>query len=71
MRQEQQQKPLKLKKQEMKFKDTQTGKGQVKPCDPYQRLQKVREENRKVKVEALTTHFYSFPLLVFTTALKM
>lgn len=38
-------------------------KNQGEPCDPYQRL-KGQNAKGKVKVEALTTHFYSFPLHV-------
>ena len=60
---------LKLKKQEMKFKDTESGKNQGEPRDPQQGL-RAKKAKGKVKVEALTTHFYSFPLHAFTKALK-
>ena len=58
---------LKLKKQEMKFKDTESGKNQAESHDPCLRAKKAKG---KVKAEALTTQFYSFPLHVFTTSLK-
>lgn len=38
---------LKSKKQEMKFKDTQSGKGQAESCDPYQRQHKGQKDKRK------------------------
>lgn len=60
---------LKLKKQEMKFKDTESGKNQAESHDPYQGL-RAKKAKGKVKAEALTTQFYSFPLHAFTTALK-
>lgn len=53
----------------MKFKDTESGKNQAESHDPHQGL-RAKKAIGKVKVEPLTTHFYSFPLHAFTTALK-
>lgn len=42
---------LKLKKQEMKFKDTESGKNQGEPCDPYQGLRaKTQKERSRLKL---------------------
>lgn len=52
MRPEELQRTLKLKKQEMKFKYTQPGKGQAESCDPYQRQhkgQKGKKERSRLK----------------------
>lgn len=48
---------LKLKKQEMKFKDTQSGKGQAEACDPYQRQHKGRKGKRKVQEQSSDNSF--------------
>lgn len=54
----------------LKFKDTQSGKGQAESYDPYKRQHKGQQAKEKVKVEALSTCFYSLPSYGFKRALK-
>lgn len=48
---------LKLKKQEMKLKDTRSGKGQEESCDPYQRQRKGQKGKRKGQEQSSDNSF--------------
>lgn len=51
---------LKLKMQEMKFKDTPSGKGQAESCDPYQRQHKGQRQKERSRLKLQQLIFIHF-----------